>query len=67
MSESLNLSFEEFKDHARIGAVVPIIRAVFAGDETPVGLYEKLSKEKRVLSSSNQRNKVSGQDLVSLV
>ena len=46
MSESLNLSFEEFKAHARIGAVVPIIRSVFAGDETPVGLYEKLSKGK---------------------
>ncbi len=46
MSESLNLSLEEFKAHARAGAVVPIIRSVFAGDETPVGLYEKLSKNK---------------------
>jgi len=46
MSETFNLSFEEFKTHARTGAVVPLIRTVFAGDETPVGLYEKLSKGK---------------------
>lgn len=46
MPETTNLSYEEFKVHARTGAVVPIIRTVFAGDETPVGLYEKLSKGK---------------------
>jgi anthranilate synthase component 1 len=46
MSETFNLSFDDFKAHARTGAVVPLIRNVFAGDETPVGLYEKLSRGK---------------------
>jgi anthranilate synthase component 1 len=38
-----NLSLEEFLQHAQPGRVVPLIQEIFAGDETPVGLYEKLS------------------------
>jgi anthranilate synthase component 1 len=38
-----NLSLEQFLEHAQPGRVVPLIQEIFAGDETPVGLYEKLS------------------------
>jgi anthranilate synthase component 1 len=38
-----NLSLDEFFQHAQPGRVVPLIQEIFAGDETPVGLYEKLS------------------------
>ena len=38
-----NLSLGEFFQHAQPGRVVPLIQEIFAGDETPVGLYEKLS------------------------
>ena len=38
-----NLSLEQFLHHAQPGRVVPLIQEIFAGDETPVGLYEKLS------------------------
>ena len=43
MTEQYNLSAEEFLSHATVGTVIPLIRTVFAGDETPVGLYEKLT------------------------
>ena len=39
-----NLTYEQFLEHAKVGNVVPLIQEIFAGDETPVGLYEKLSK-----------------------
>lgn len=41
-----NLTFEEFLTHATVGNVVPLIQEIFAGDETPVGLYEKLSRDR---------------------
>lgn len=41
-----NLTFEEFLKHATVGNVVPLIQEIFAGDETPVGLYEKLSRDR---------------------
>ena len=44
MSQKYNLSYEDFLHHAKVGNVVPLIQVVFAGDETPVGLYEKLVK-----------------------
>ena len=39
-----NLTFEDFLKHSKVGNVVPLIQEIFAGDETPVGLYEKLSR-----------------------
>jgi anthranilate synthase component 1 len=41
---NFNLSFNQYLEHAKVGNVVPLIQEIFAGDETPVGLYEKLSK-----------------------
>lgn len=44
MSPQYNLSYDEFFEHSKVGNVVPLIQVLFAGDETPVGLYEKLVK-----------------------
>ncbi len=44
MTNTYNISFEELATHAQVGKVIPLIQTVFAGDETPVGLYEKLVK-----------------------
>ena len=43
MSSNFNLSKEQFLQHVKPGAVIPLYLKVFAGDETPVGIYEKFS------------------------
>jgi len=43
MTFKLNLTESEFIAHAQLGRVVPIFLKVFGGNETPVGLYEKLT------------------------
>lgn len=44
MTETYNLSYENYLGYATVGSVVPLIQIVFAGDETPIGLFEKLVK-----------------------
>jgi len=46
MSNKFNLSQQEFLEHAGLGKVIPIFLKVFGGNETPVGLYEKLTSGK---------------------
>jgi len=46
MGFKLNLTKEQFLEHARLGKVVPVYLKVFGGNETPVGLYEKLATGK---------------------
>ena len=41
-----NLSIEQFLVRSETSRVIPIIREVFSGTETPVGLYEKLAAKK---------------------
>ena len=38
-----NISKEDFLSKASLGNVVPVYLAVFGGNDTPVGIYEKLS------------------------
>lgn len=44
MSAEYNLTLDALLPHAQVGKVIPLIQSLFAGDETPVGLYEKLVK-----------------------
>lgn len=44
MSTEYNLTLDDLLPHAQVGKVIPLIKSLFAGDETPVGLYEKLVK-----------------------
>jgi anthranilate synthase component 1 len=46
MNTALNLTKEEFLQHAATGKVIPLYLKLFGGNETPVGLYEKLSEGK---------------------
>ncbi len=46
MERKLNLSKDEFLELATLGKVIPIYLKVFGGNETPVGLYEKLTLDK---------------------
>jgi anthranilate synthase component 1 len=39
-----NISLDEYLKVAAVGNVFPLIQEIFAGDETPVGLYEKSSR-----------------------
>ena len=43
MSNSYSISKEEFLAQASLGSVVPVFLSVFGGNDTPVGIYEKLS------------------------
>jgi len=45
MNTGLNISKEAFLSEASVGNVVPIFLKVFAGNETPVGIYEKFCNE----------------------
>ncbi len=45
MSMGLNLSKDEFLESTAVGTIVPIFMKVFAGNETPVGIYEKFCDE----------------------
>lgn len=57
MQLNLNLNFAEVTALAAVGSVIPIIQTVFGGDQTPVGLYEKLSDESQstfLLESAEQ-------------
>ncbi|MBU6144240.1 MAG: chorismate-binding protein [Acidobacteria bacterium] len=46
MLESLNLSKTDFLAMADVGKVIPITLRIFGGNETPVGLFEKISAGK---------------------
>ena len=43
MTNTFNISKEEFLSSATLGSVVPVFLTVFGGNDTPVGIYEKLS------------------------
>ncbi|MFM8927350.1 MAG: chorismate-binding protein [Rhodoluna sp.] len=46
MKNSLNLSKESFLAIVESGKVIPLVLEVYGGNETPVGLYEKVSKSR---------------------
>jgi anthranilate synthase component 1 len=43
MTKKYNISKESFLAAAKLGNVVPVFSTLFGGNETPVGIYEKLS------------------------
>lgn len=43
MTNQYNISKQDFLAAARLGNVVPVFSTLFGGNETPVGMYEKLS------------------------
>jgi anthranilate synthase component 1 len=43
MANTYSISKEEFLAEASLGSVVPVFLSVFGGNDTPVGIYEKLS------------------------
>ena len=45
MKTGLNISEDDFLANASVGNVVPVFLKVFAGNETPVAIYEKFCNE----------------------
>jgi anthranilate synthase component 1 len=43
MTSNLNISKPEFLSSAKLGDVVPVFITFFGGNDTPVGIYEKIS------------------------
>jgi len=43
MTSNFNISKAEFLSSAKLGDVVPVFITLFGGNDTPVGIYEKLS------------------------
>lgn len=46
MSLNVNISKEGFLALARVGKIVPIYVEVFGGNDTPIGIYEKVSRNR---------------------